>query len=123
MFNWLQFLQSYNIQYIDKGSYVSKGNVNICCPFCDYDEKYYLGISLDNKGYGCWWSSSHRGKNPVRLVQALLKCSYQEAARICGDETVLLPDSQSFEETISSLLSEEFNRGSKVFRAERDSLN
>jgi hypothetical protein len=36
-----------------------------------------MGISLQGKGYGCWRSASHSGIKPLRLVRALLNCSYE----------------------------------------------
>lgn len=86
-FDWLNFLGTRGIEFVERGPNVSRGNVNISCPFCGTgDESHHLGISLKGKGWGCWRSRLHRGRRPHRLVQALIGCSYIEAARIVGDE-------------------------------------
>jgi hypothetical protein len=51
-----------------------------------------MGISLDGKGWGCWRRSDHRGRNPARLVQALIGCSHEQALRIVGYTSALIPD-------------------------------
>ena len=43
-----------------------------------------MGVSLSGAGFGCWRDRSHRGKAPWRLIQALLKCSREEALRQSG---------------------------------------
>jgi hypothetical protein len=84
-FDWPRFLNSHHIEYVERGPNVAKGNINVRCPWCsDGDPSHHLGISLNGVGYGCWRNSTHRGKAPQRLVQALLKCSMAEASRIVG---------------------------------------
>lgn len=85
MFDWKEFLNANRIEWVDSGANVSAGNVNIHCPWCGPDDpSQHLGISLTGKGYGCWRSANHRGKDPARLVQALLRISRAEAQRITG---------------------------------------
>ena len=85
MFNWQDFLEKYNVPYVEYGSNVAKGNVNIRCPFCgSSDPSEHLGLNLATGAWGCWRDTTHRGRKPHRLVQALLGCSYVEAAQIVG---------------------------------------
>jgi hypothetical protein len=51
-----------------------------------------MGISIDGKGWGCWRRSDHRGRSPVRLVQALIGCSDEQARHIVGYTSSLIPD-------------------------------
>jgi hypothetical protein len=105
MFNWKQFLVAYKIEFIEHGPNVSRGNCNIKCPWCgESDVSYHLGISLNGKGFGCWRNTNHRGKNPRRLVQALLQCSYDAAQQIVdGSNTLVLLDERSFIDQVNSL--------------------
>lgn len=95
-FDWLAFLKRHRIDYKTKGPGTSRGNVYCVCPFCQRagDESagfYRMGISLDGRGWGCWRTTEHRGIRPHLLVQALLKCSYAEAAAIVGDDAGAMP--------------------------------
>lgn len=85
MFDVLSFLNHYGIEYVESGSSVVKGNVAVKCPFCgDADPSYHMGIRLSDGVWGCWRDATHRGKKPHRLIQALIKCSWQEADTIVG---------------------------------------
>src|SRR3990170_3506093 len=64
-------LKSKRILYLDSGSNVSRGNINICCPFCPDDPSYHLGINLETGYWGCWRDSGHRGVTLKRLFKAL----------------------------------------------------
>lgn len=93
MIDWVAFFQEYNVEFVEKGPNVSRGNVNIRCPWCgSADESHHLGVSLNGKGYGCWRNSSHRGKSPANLIQALLNCSREQAQRIAGYDKTYIPD-------------------------------
>lgn len=84
-FDWTTFLDQRGIDYADRGPSTSRGNVYIHCPFCgDADQGRHMGISVENKGWGCWRNAAHRGKAPQRLIQAILGCSWAEAAKIVG---------------------------------------
>jgi hypothetical protein len=84
-FDWQRFLDRYQVDYITTGSSVVRGNIAVHCPFCGAaDGGHHMGISLEGKGWGCWRRTEHRGRSPVRLVQALLQCGFDEAIRIVG---------------------------------------
>jgi hypothetical protein len=85
MFDWIAFLDKHGIEYTERGPSTAKGNVYTHCPFCvASDQGRHMGISLNGKGWGCWRETTHRGKNPVRLIQALLQCSWSEAQGMFG---------------------------------------
>jgi hypothetical protein len=85
MFDWITFLRSRHIHYVTSGANVAKNCVAIHCPFCGRnDPSHHMGINLLGKGWGCWRSKDHRGINPVRLVAALLNCSFEQAEEIAG---------------------------------------
>lgn len=92
MFEWTKFLDQHRIDYVTSGPNVARGNVAIKCPFCADDESHHMGISLQGKGWACWRRSDHRGKSAIRLVQALLRCSYEQAARLTQNTPYLEAD-------------------------------
>jgi len=85
--DWIRILSEQGIPFITEGPHTTRNNVSVNCPFCDYDEKYFMGISLAGEGYSCWYSHDHSGRNPVRLLQALLHTSYKDAQRILSEYT------------------------------------
>jgi hypothetical protein len=84
-FDWQSFFDRYGIEYTDRGPSTAKDNLYVHCPMCgDADQGKHMGVSLKNRGWGCWRRSDHRGKAPARLIQALLGVSYAEAQEIAG---------------------------------------
>jgi hypothetical protein len=102
MFDWIEFLDSNSIEYSQKGS-VSKNNIGINCPFCGDDMGFNLHISLQNRGWHCWRSEDHRGTTPHRIIQNLLKCSYEEACNIVGSE-VFFPLDVDYSDYVKNLI-------------------
>lgn len=95
-FDWEHFLNSRNIHYVTSGSNVARGHIAVKCPFCGSDDpSEHMGISLKGKGWGCLRNQDHRGKAPTRLIQALLGCSWEQAAAIAGATTSLPEDFMS----------------------------
>lgn len=93
MFDWLDFLQQNNIHYVTSGPNTSKGQIGISCPWCGVsDEGQHLSINLAGKGFRCWRQSVHAGKNPARLIQALLNCSWEQASAMAGQAKTLPND-------------------------------
>lgn len=93
MFDWIQFLRSRGIEYVERGPNVARGNVNIHCPWCgSADPSHHLGIAIDGSGWGCWRSSAHRGIKPHRLIVALIRCNYEEAAAIAAGTPEIATD-------------------------------
>lgn len=83
-FDWLTFFRRHRIEYVEHGPNVSAGNVNIACLLCGDDPSHHMGVSLRGQGWGCWRQRSHRGKSVARLIQVLLRCSWEEALRQAG---------------------------------------
>lgn len=91
-FDWLAFFDQHNIEYVTRGSNVSRDNVAIHCPFCGVDdESQHLSVNLSGRGYRCFRRPTHRGRSAARLVAALLRCSLDAARRMVGD-AVFIPD-------------------------------
>jgi hypothetical protein len=91
-FEWLRFLDQHRIEYKSSGANVSRNHVAIHCPFCGpQDPSMHLSVNLEGKGFHCWRHPDHRGKNPARLVQALLGVSADRARTIVG-QSVFIPD-------------------------------
>jgi hypothetical protein len=80
----IPFFERHNIPYEIEGKNVKKGNVTIRCPFCEDDPGFHLGINLDDGAYSCWRDYRHRGRNTVKLVMKLIKCSVEEAKHELG---------------------------------------
>lgn len=86
MFDWVNFLDRRGIYYATSGPNVSRGNVAVKCPFCGTaDPSEHMSIAIDGSGWRCFRNpGAHSGKNPIRLIRALIGCSYDEAFRIVG---------------------------------------
>src|ERR1700678_739755 len=93
MFDWVAFLSSRNIHYETRGPNVAHGNVTVHCPFCGpADSSTHMSISIEGHGWRCWRNHSHKGKNPVRLVQAILGCSWEVANATVGNSSYIPSD-------------------------------
>jgi hypothetical protein len=80
-FDWANFLDRRRIAYSSKGA--SGDNVRIGCPWCHSADS--MSVSLVGDGWRCWRQpGEHYGRNPAKLVQALINCSWQEACSITG---------------------------------------
>lgn len=79
MFDPIAYLQDRNIEYFESGKNVSKGWVNIQCPFCQ-DHSNHLGINLESKLISCWVCGI---KGPVtKLIQEIESCNPYQARLI-----------------------------------------
>lgn len=102
--NWLRVLNSAGIEYVERGSNVAKGHVNIHCPWCGAaDPSHHLGIELSTGYWGCWRNAQHRGKSPLRLLVRLLGVSYYRAREIAG-LTDDYADPEGFSEVAARLM-------------------
>lgn len=86
VFDWVKFLDENRVPYITRGANVSRGEVNIRCPFCgSADPSQHMGLNLENGWWSCWRNrAAHSGKSPLRLIMRLLGVSYHEAREIAG---------------------------------------
>jgi DNA primase len=75
---WIPFLNDYRIPY--KKS--SGDNVEMPCCLCTDDHSTNLGLSTKSSAYKCWRNRLHRGYNPVRIIETLLKISREEARSV-----------------------------------------
>jgi len=83
-----ELLGKYNIEFVDHGTNVAKGNVNIQCPWCgEADHSQHLGINIATGMWGCWRNAKHRGRKLSRLLIKLTGLSTAEARRVCGEGT------------------------------------
>ena len=61
------------------------GWVEVKCPWCgDSDPSKHMGIRLDNGGYNCWRNGRHRGRDPARIIAAVLKIDRDAALKLVG---------------------------------------
>lgn len=90
-FDWPRWLEQNRIEVKTSGANVSRDNIAIHCPFCGgADQGAHMSVNLAGKGFRCWKHPQHRGKNPARLVQALIGCTWERAQQIVGN-TVHVP--------------------------------
>ena len=63
----------------------------------------HMGLSLNGKGWGCWRQQTHRGRSPIRLIQALIGCSWPEAARLAGSASPSFASGNLLEAVVSAM--------------------
>jgi len=80
--DWRGLFSEIRRDWKDKGANCSKGNVNICCPWCRNDPSYHLGVSEGRPAFYCYREpNKHSGKNLNWLLHALGQ-SREEADRL-----------------------------------------
>lgn len=83
--NWVELFEQKRVPYVTRGPNVSRGEINIQCPFCgSADPSHHLGINLESGYWSCWRNALHRGKSPLRLLMRALSISYDEARQVAG---------------------------------------
>jgi len=92
-FDWTRFLEQHHIEVKASGANVSRDHVAVHCPFCGpADPSMHMSINLSGKGWRCWRHPEHRGKNPTRLVQALIGSTLERAKVIVGQDVFVPTD-------------------------------
>lgn len=123
VFDWVRFLDENRVPYITRGANVSRGEVNIRCPFCgSADPSQHMGLNLENGWWSCWRNrAAHSGKSPLRLIMRLLGITYHEAREIAGlgDDYV---DPEGFDAIAARILKRSKGEGKPV-AAERRYLD
>lgn len=83
--DWISFFESNRIPYRTSGPNVGRNAIVCHCVWCGVDDpSEHLVVSLDGKGFKCWRNRQHAGKNPAKLIQALLNCSWEQAEQLAG---------------------------------------
>lgn len=85
-FDWRSFFDEHRIKYVERGANVSRGEINIRCPFCgSADPSHHMGLNLETGWWSCWRNrSQHSGKSPLRLIMKLLGVPYGQARELAG---------------------------------------
>ncbi len=109
MLNWVGFLQQHHVDYAIGG----KNEIVIPCPFCGVqDPSKHMSIAIDGRGWKCWRDKEkHSGRSPIRLIQALARCSYEQARRIAGIRTTHIPDDFMSRITAAIATASDSNKG------------
>src|SRR5688572_20809008 len=91
--DWIQFFTRNRVPFAEHGPNVSRGQVVIRCPWCGAsDQGMHLSVNLAGKGFRCFRNANkHSGRNPAKLVMALLNCSWERACELTGTK-ISLPD-------------------------------
>jgi len=80
-----EILKQHNIDFVETGKNVAKGNLGLNCPFCgSEDSSYHLNIN-NNGRYFCWRDGSHKGTIHY-LLGHILNISIDEAKRLLGNQ-------------------------------------
>ena len=77
-FDIIEFLEENHIPYKTSGAQVTKGWVNIQCPFCG-DHNHHLGFSTKLNIFNCWRCGP---KNSVQVISRLTDCSLSSAREL-----------------------------------------
>jgi DNA primase len=90
-FDLISFLDENSIEYKTSGKNVSRGWVEIKCPFC-FDPSFHLGIDRRTNRFNCW-VCSEKG-NILKLIKNLVEdCSWLRAKRILEEfQTIEIRD-------------------------------
>jgi hypothetical protein len=100
--DWQGLFESHGVDYVTRGPNTKRGEISIRCPFCGEDDpSHHMGISLTNEVWGCHRSAAHRGKNPTKLVAAVLGVTFRAAALIISQYD--RPDPESLTEALAAL--------------------
>lgn len=84
-FDWAAFCRDNGLEFVERGPSVSKGNVNIRCPYCD-DRGTHMGLSLNvEKPFWACWRCRSGGRDPTRLVATLLNVPAYRAKNVVAE--------------------------------------
>lgn len=102
--DWRRVLTENRIPFIERGANVSRGEINIKCPYCgSADPSYHMGLNLENGWWACWRNHDHRGKSPLRLLVTLLGIGYHAARELAGLDPSYV-DPEGFDAVAARLL-------------------
>ena len=98
-FNFIRFCEDNNIPYITHGVNVKvSDDCNISCPFCNDgpspDPSFHLGVNTDLQVFSCWRDPTHRGRSLHRLLMKLLRCGYDRARMLLGQQPLWLREGE-----------------------------
>jgi hypothetical protein len=96
MVDWPRLLSQHGIEFRTSGAF----EVQVKCPWCGAaDPSQHLSISLRGRGWRCFRApTQHVGKSNVRLLAALLRCSFDHARDLLGERRPALPSQREFAE-------------------------
>lgn len=100
-FDWESLLRRRSVDYVVSGPNVSRGEINVTCPRCD-DPSHHLGISPEGRGWRCL-RCGFSGRSRSVLIQALLRCDYDEARELAGYDRIVHPDDDDLRRVIGGL--------------------
>lgn len=102
--DWQRFLTQHNIEFRQEGQF----NISVRCPMCgEADQSKNMSISTRGRGWHCWRAAPHAGKNNARLIQALLRCDWEQAQLYAGKEPKPSAADEDVHDTVAALLGAE----------------
>jgi len=103
-FNWQRFCETQRIPFVTRGPNTARNHISVKCPFCgNQDPSEHMGLHLvpTEPKWGCLRNPAHRGRHPVRLIRALLRCSEERARSLLES---MAPELDAFDAVASELL-------------------
>lgn len=112
MFDWLGFLNRHHIEHKEEHR---RKVISIRCPMCGDDPSMHMGISMEGRGWHCWRNEiAHTGRSPVRLIAALLNCTFEQAAALAHSEvSSFATTDETFASDVLSVLGVQHQRQQK----------
>lgn len=77
-------LDQHNVEWVDSGPNVRRGNIGVACPFCGDDPSHHMGINMESGVWGCWRDKKHSGRRAAYLVARLIGTSVSMAEELLG---------------------------------------
>ena len=86
--DWPTLLSQHRVEFVETGPNVNgRDYIAVRCPFCGAsDPSQHMTIRRTGKVWRCWRNPSHRGRDPAKLLAALLGCSYFQAQTLLGPD-------------------------------------
>ncbi len=81
MTNLIEILKKYNVPFRQHGedTHATHGWISVSCPWCDFSNKFHLGINIQRGSSNCWKCGT---KNTVEVISKICKISYGEANKL-----------------------------------------
>lgn len=102
MIDIISLLEDKDIDYSTSGKNVTRGWVELNCPFCENDPSFHLGVNLSSGIYHCWICGAKGGAK--KLIQKLLGISFEKVDKIIDDfEIDILEKQKSYKSDVSEV--------------------
>ena len=103
MLNLRRLFDRNRVEYRTHGPNTSKGNINICCPFCckssSPDYGFHLGLLESTGQWHCFRNPKHSGRNPTIIFKMLrIPEDQYKDQKFAESAEVYVPDDRDYSE-------------------------